>query len=123
MSAGSTFQAPLGIIVRSPPYQGRAGREQLDVALSAAVLEWPLELYFLGTGLGQLYIDIQPESAQLSKGLKAWASLPELTETRVFINQQQWSALGGRALVLDVEPLSQQDMVLRWRSCQHLLNL
>ena len=74
----------LGLVVRSAPWSGRSGRDQLDIALAAASLGVELDLYFLAEGLLQLAQGKQPAEAGLPAGLKGWKSLPGLTTVRAF---------------------------------------
>lgn len=74
----------LGLVIHRAPYEGRHAGAQLDAALAAAALGMPLELFFLGDGLLQLCPDVSPAGAALPPGLKAWKSLPGLTEVRAW---------------------------------------
>jgi len=74
----------LGLVIRSGPWMGRSGRDQLDIALAAATLGIALRLFFIGDGLLQLTNDKQPEAAGLPGGLRGWMSLAELTPAECF---------------------------------------
>lgn len=103
----ATAPLRLGLVVRRSPYEGRHAGAQLDVALAAAALGMPLELFFLGDGLLQLSASVAPAGAALPPGLKAWKSLPALTEVRAWAPEGNPLLCGATAewlLPLRVEP-------------------
>ncbi len=115
----------LALLVRSHPYRRRAAREDIDLALAAAALDRPLEVYFLGAALMQLAAGREVESAQLPPGYRAWASLPELGQVRFFA-EREWlkrCERNGVDLLLPVQSLGADEMRAAWRRCQHLLTL
>jgi len=115
----------LALVVRGHPYQRRAAREDLDLALAAAALGRPLEVYFLGVALLQLATLREVEVAQLPPGYRAWSSLPELGEVQCF-GEREWlkrCERNGLGLMLPVQSLGADEMRAAWRRCQHLLTL
>lgn len=115
----------LALVVRQTPYAQRSAREQLDVALAAAVLEIPLELYFLGESGWQLASGRDPSAARLPAGLKGWASLSGMTEVRFFVDQAFAERLQENAVetAVPLEPLAVDQMSRRWRKCARVLSL
>lgn len=84
----------LGLIVRSAPFRGRSGRDQLDIALAAAAMNYELELLFLGAGEFHLLPGQERDMAALPAGARAWASLPELTRVRAWLTPGAEQRLG-----------------------------
>ena len=74
----------LGLLVRQPPWGGRSGRDQLDLAMAAAALEIELELFFIGDGVLQLLDQRQPLAAQLPSTHLGWRALSELTRVQAY---------------------------------------
>lgn len=109
----------IGLVVRAAPYARRASRDDLDVALAAATLEMPLEIYFLGPGVWQLIDDSEPQAAMFPRGLRAWAALAGLTDVRFFVEPSvsEYLAGLGATLMVDFEPLDGRGMARRWRAC------
>ena len=114
---------PLGLIVRSAPWVGRSGREQLDLALAAASLGMELVLVFTGAGRLQLLAGQQPRAAHLPVGLKAWKSLQELTTCRYLVEASEFDALAGHNWWLTPERVSRSQLLAAQQSCQHVLVL
>lgn len=117
--------ATLALLLTAPPYAGREARAELDMALAAAAMDRSLEVYWLDNALLQLAANRQVEQALLPPGLKGWAALPEMGETRQFVEAAAWSrceALGIRVL-LPVEPLDENEFRRRWRACEQVLVL
>ena len=113
----------LGLIVRSAPWEERSGREALDLALAAAVMDQPLRLFFLGDGLLQLVDGRDGSSAGLPLGQKAWASLPDLVDTTVHCRAQDPLAQSDLAWWLRPEPLDDNAWQAALVSCRRLLVL
>lgn len=115
----------LALVARQAPYAQRSAREQLDVALAAAVLEIPLELYFLGDSGWQLASGRDPSAAGLPAGLKGWASLSGMTEVRFFVDQAFAEQLRVSQVetVVPLEHLAIDEMSRRWRDCARVLSL
>ncbi len=111
------------LLVRTPPYQQRSARSQLDVALVAAALETPLQLYFLGHGAMQLIRQRDLKSANLPAGYKAWASLPEMSHVETFIEASWFNRLVGVDLMLNPQALSIKQMRAKWQTCEKVLVL
>lgn len=117
--------APVGFIVRQPPYAQRSPRAQLDVALAAAALELPLEIYFLGDGIWQLVVRREASVALLPGGLKGWAALPDMTEVRFFAEPNQCNRLKrlGAQTAVPVQALDGSSMARRWQGCSKVVAL
>lgn len=111
--------ARIGLIVRSAPFTGRSGRDQLDLALSAATLGVAIELYFMGSGWLQLIRERAPGAAGLPDGIRGWASLPELAEVRAWVSEEAYRALPDATVswALDVAPATADDMAERLAKC------
>jgi sulfur relay (sulfurtransferase) DsrF/TusC family protein len=122
--AGGNIQR-LGLVVRSGPWQGRSNRDQLDVALAAAALGMEIDLYFLGEGALQLLVNRDGAPAGLPAGHRAWASLPELTPTRVFVETGQFQRMEAAGLhtLVEAEPLDGAGMRERQGRCDRVLVL
>lgn len=114
----------LAILVASPPYRTRSARQELDVALAAAALDFRLEVYFLGSALLQL-ITVSAPDALLPPGYRGWGALPDLGDTRCYAEQAWLERIrqGGADVVLPVEGLDPTAMKQRWRGCRHSLVL
>ena len=116
---------PLGLVVRQGPYAQRDARAQLDVALAAAVLELPLEVYFMDGGAWQLAAGRASRPALLPGGLKGWAALPDMTTVRYFAGPDLCGRLVefGVDLVVPLESLEIEAMADRWRNCRQVMAL
>ena len=115
----------LALIVNSPPYQKRVARADIDVALAAAALDFELHVYFSGRSVIQLATRRNATGALLPAGYRAWASLPDLTEARVYA-EQRWVDFceeSGLELIMPVEALSLSRMKQDWRKCRHVMVL
>jgi hypothetical protein len=117
--------AAIGLVLRSVPYEQRSARAQLDVALAAAALEQPLQLYFLGDSVLQLLCDRGPAAAQLPAGYRAWASLPELTPVSAFAETAwvEWLQRGNLELSLPLRAASRHQMRADWSACHRVVVL
>jgi hypothetical protein len=117
--------AAIGLVLRSVPYEQRSARAQLDVALAAAALEQPLQLYFLGDSVLQLVDRREPASAHLPGGYRAWASLPELTQVAAFAEGgwMEWLQRGNLELALPLKAASQHQMRVGWNACLRVVVL
>jgi sulfur relay (sulfurtransferase) DsrF/TusC family protein len=115
----------MGLIVRQAPYAQRSARAQLDVALAAAVLELPLEIYFLGEGVWQLVTKRETATAALPRGLKGWAALSEMTSVRFYTDPKCHARLreAGIETLVPLEALEVRAMAERWRGCRRLIAL
>lgn len=116
---------PLGLVVRAAPFARRSAREDLDVALAAATLEIPLEVFFLGSGAWQLAAGRCAGAAFLPQGLAGWAALGELTEARYFAETgvcRRMQELGVESVV-SLESLDGNEMAQRWLSCARVMVL
>jgi len=113
----------LGLVVRRAPWQGRSGRDALDLALAAATLDLSLELFFIGDGVLQLVAGGEPGGAALPPGMKAWASLGHLAPTRFWAARDRLDALAslGVSWVLEPRPLAADAMPARQAVCDRLL--
>jgi len=117
--------AAIGLVLRSAPYEQRSARAQLDVALAAAGLEQPLQLYFLGDSVLQLVDKREPASAHLPAGYRAWASLPELTLVSAFAESGwvEWLQRGNLELALPLKASSRHQMRVGWSACHRVVVL
>lgn len=107
----------LALLVQSRPYENRAARANLDLALAAAAMDIELYVYFTGAAILQLASRRDCEIALLPPGYRAWAALPELAETGIY-GEQAWldyCELMKTELVLPVRALSQAEMATSWR--------
>jgi len=112
----------LALIVRNPPWEHRAARADVDVALAAAAMEFRLEVYLLGAGLLQLVAERDSSEAMLPAGYRAWSALPELSEVE-FFGERDWLKRCDHAsirLLLPVQSLSAEAMQASWRRCRHV---
>ena len=113
----------IGLIVRHPPWRHRAARADVDLALAAAAMDFRIEAYFLGSALLQLAAERDSRVALLPTGYRAWASLSELTDARVYAEPAWLDECARRCipLLLDPEPLNPAAMRDSWRRCRHVL--
>lgn len=113
----------VGLIVRSAPFRGRSGRDQLDLALAAASLGFELELFFIGDGVLQLLGGRNCEAAGLPGGIRGWQSLPELAPVTAWVSRTEYTALAGPGAewVLDVRPTGWSEMSRRSCACAPLI--
>ena len=115
----------LALVVRSHPYAARSARENLDLALAAAALDRPLQLYFIGAALLQLVAQRDVSAALLPTGYRAWSSLPGLGEAQ-FYAEREWlkrCERNGLDLMVPVTALGAEEMRAAWRDCRQLLAL
>mgnify|MGYP001818497449 CR=1 FL=1 len=115
----------LAILIRSHPYRHRVARSELDVALAAVALDYPIEIFFEGAAILQLLVQREPAAAGLPGGLRGWAALPELGAVRIFAEQRWLERCEQRQLqlLLPAEPLSPDDLRRRWRQCAQAIVL
>ena len=111
-----------GLLVRSASFCGRSARDQLDIALAAATLDWTLELFFLGPGSLQLLEGCQPSQAGLPRGLRAWKSLADLTEVKAWVvpGVRERLFAAGHSPLIKVDELAESDMALRLAHCDQV---
>jgi len=109
----------VGLIVRSGPFKGRSSRDQLDLALAAASLELPLEVFFVGEGVLQLRADRDPRAARLPGGIKGWKALPDLTSVNAWVADTAMTDVLSPAaeLLLEVKVVSEAELAGRLASC------
>lgn len=117
--------ARLALLVRRPPYDHRVARAEADLALAAAALDFELCVYFMGNSMLQLVVQRAPANALLPAGYRAWAALPKLGNTRIFVESRWWKfcQAANLELVVPVEVLEADEMKRTWRDCQHVLVL
>jgi len=115
----------LALIVQNPPYRNRVARAEVDFALAAAALDFEIRVYFPGPAAMQLVVQRNPMEANLPAGYRAWGALPDLAESRFFVEQRWFDLYQARKLDLavPVEPLSAEDMRRTWRDSDHVLVL
>lgn len=113
----------IGLVVRSAPYCGRSGRDQLDLALAAASMGYELELFFTGTGALQLLPGQDPEAAGLPPGIRGWPSLAELGPVSAWVLEDQLKGLRGlaREFALDLQPATGEMLAERIARCDHVM--
>lgn len=114
---------PIGLIVRQAPYAQRDPRSQLDVALAAAAIELPLEIFLLGDGIWQLAANRDAGPAQLPSGLKGWAAIGEMTAIRFFAEPEHCDRLQALGTVVPLEALDLPGMSRRWQDCLRVMAL
>jgi len=123
MSAQET--SSLALIVRSGPYEHRSARAEFDVALAALVMDYRIEVYFLGAALLQLLAERDVSPALLPAAYRAWASLPDLGDVSFFAevacldrypeSQFRW--------LLPVHGMQAEQMQEGWRRCNYSIVL
>ena len=121
----SAENSSLALIVRRSPYQQRSSRLDLDVALAAAVMDFKVEVYFVGVALLQLIKTRDPAPALLPAGYRAWGSLPDLGDVAVFA-ENHWLAQFPEpdfSLVLPVTGIETVQMKAAWRRCDYSMVL
>jgi sulfur relay (sulfurtransferase) DsrF/TusC family protein len=113
----------LALLVQSKPYENRASRANIDLALAAAAMDFSLHIYFSGPAILQLSAQYNCEAAMLPPGYRAWAALPELTKTAIY-GEKSWleyCQLMNTKLILPATALSASDMRNNWRLHDHVL--
>ncbi len=95
------------------------------MALAAAALELPLEIYFIGNGIRQLAGNHEPETAALPPGLKGWAAITDMTAARFFAEPDRVHHMENLRLKTTVrlESLDRAGMSRRWRNCSRMMAL
>jgi sulfur relay (sulfurtransferase) DsrF/TusC family protein len=113
----------LALIVNSPPYGLRVARANIELALSAAALDFELQLYFLGSSVLQIVAERDTGDALLPPGYRAWAAVPDLADVRVFAETRwlDFCVANGMDLVMPAQSLDPADMKNGWRSCHHVM--
>lgn len=113
----------LGLVVCQGPWQGRSGRDQLDLAIAAVGMDVAVELFFVGDGVLQLLVGERPNAARLPPSTAGWGSLPELGAVRFHVDASRHRELlaSGCAFRAQVEPASPADMRARQAGCDRLL--
>jgi sulfur relay (sulfurtransferase) DsrF/TusC family protein len=115
----------LALIVRSYPYQHRSARAELDVALAALVMDFRLEVYFLGAAFMQLLVEREVKPALLPAAYRAWASLPDLGKVTLFA-EESWLDRYREAqfrLPVPIQGLQVDRMQDGWRRCDYSVAL
>lgn len=115
----------LALILRQGPFQGRSGRDQLDMALAAATLGIELELVFTASGLLQLLPGDKQSTPVLPGGGKGWKSLPGLTCVHAWSTPEALGLIAGQdtILSLNITATSHADISARLASCDRVLVL
>ena len=115
----------LALIITAPPYRSRVARDSVDFSLAAAAMDFDLRVYFPGQAILQLVAGRDASAAMLPGGYRAWAALPDLSPSRIFVEQQweEYCQSKGLELVMPVEALSATGMKRSWRVCQHVMVL
>lgn len=112
----------LALVVRSDPLADRSARAQLDVALAAAAMDVPLEIFFLGAGARHLRPSGESGSAGLPATQRAWPALAGLTEVRAWAEPDVARRAAGHG-DWKVRPLELAAMAERWSACDRVLVL
>ena len=113
----------LALIVARRPYEQRAARADIDLALAAAAMDFEVQVYFQGSAVLQLTAARDPGNARLPAGYRAWAALPDLAPTRFFA-ESQWLDFcygAGLELFMPVKGLDRGEMRRHWRNCAHAM--
>lgn len=76
------------VIIRHSPYGSSLARASLDVALSAAAFDQPVNLLFSGDGVLQLMSGQQTESVGVKNIERLLASLPMYDIERVYVDAE-----------------------------------
>jgi len=115
----------LALLVRSHPYQRRSARAELDVALAAMVMNFHIEVYFIGSAVLQLQAERNGEPARLPAGYRAWATLPDLGEFALYAERPWLDRLVAAEvpLLMPVESMEAVEMRQRWRACDYSMVL
>jgi len=113
----------LALLVRLPAWRHRAARADLDLALAAAAMDIPLEVYFLGAAVLQLAAERDSRPALLPPGYRAWATLSDVAGARVFAERAWLDRCASRSIPLILSPraLGPAELRDRWRQCRHVL--
>jgi sulfur relay protein TusC/DsrF len=121
--AGRDRGRRFGLVIRSGPFTGRSARDQLDLALTAATLDFDLELFFIGDAVQQLLPVHDPHAAGLPRGSRGWASLPALTRVQAYATPQALRnhGISGAELALHARPLEPAEMADRLAQCDRVL--
>jgi sulfur relay (sulfurtransferase) DsrF/TusC family protein len=121
----ATHASTLALFIQSAPYKNRVARADVDLALAAAALDFNIRVYFPGRSAMQLVAQRNASEAQLPAGYRAWAALPDLASTRVFVEREWLDFCLERRLelVMPVESLDTQGFRESWRSCDHVIVL
>jgi sulfur relay (sulfurtransferase) DsrF/TusC family protein len=115
----------LALIVRSPPYQQRASRAELDLALAAAAMDLRLEVYFLGASLLQIIGNKDSKPAMLPAGYRAWAALADLGDASLYADID-WLARFPEPefrLLMPTTGMNTRQMNAAWRGCDYSMVL
>ena len=113
----------IGLLIRSGPYQGRSSRDQLDIALAAASLDFEIDLFFTEEGILQLVADRETNAGHLPGGHKGWKALPGLGDVRAWAGAPVLSSLAksGTKLLLPVEAATHSEMSARLAGCDRVM--
>ena len=125
MSAtGDPQELTLGLVISRAPWEGRSGRDSLDIALAAATLDWSVDIYFCAGGLRQLLAAQSGVDAGLPGSPKAWKMLPELSAVRFIADPCEmkfWQEQGAE-FVVPLLPLSKSVWGIEQSGCHRLLS-
>jgi len=119
----ATHSSTLALFIQGAPYENRVARAEVDLALAAAALDFDIRVYFPGHSAMQLVAHRNASKAQLPAGYRAWAALPDLAHSRIFVEQEWLDFCTERnlALVVPVESLDAQAFRDSWRDCDHVM--
>lgn len=115
----------LGFIVRSGPYSGRSGRDQLDMVLAASLSGWSIELFFVADGLWHLVPDKHHAVAGLPGTWRGWKSLEELAPMRCWVEAGSISvrAVAPVDSLLEFKAITSEVMAARLGECERVMAL
>jgi tRNA 2-thiouridine synthesizing protein C len=113
----------IGLLVRSGPYRGRSSRDQLDLALAAASLDFRLSLFFIGDGLLQLLERRDSGEAGLADALRGWRALPDFGSIDVMALDRDLAPLvaAGERLALKAKAVNGAEFAERLSACDRVL--
>lgn len=111
----------LGCLVRSGPFEGCSGRDQLDLVMAALLNGWQVELCFAGAGVLHLLANKDHESARLPGTWKGWAGLPELGTVRAWVDRESTGLeMDGNHTLLPFAECDRVSMAERLAGCDRV---
>ena len=111
----------IGLVIRSAPFTGRSGRDQLDLVMAAMLNDLDVELFFSGQGLLHLLGKKETNAARLGPSWKGWKSLAELGELVVWADESGASILQGHDTLLDARVLEASRFAAHLKTCDKVL--
>lgn len=113
----------LGCLIRSAPFEGRSGRDQLDIVMAALLGGWRLELFFTGNGMLHLLADKDHAAAGMPGTWKGWKGLPELGPVRAWVEPgfESMTSAGTAGVLVPCSELDSTAMAERLAACDRVL--